>query len=280
MFLFITKRSRKIYFTKDNTAFYKSKGNNVDVTYMFKKTKNGLELKKKYLKTGGGGEDDEEPTTFERTLKIYYQLLPSLKLVWTRLHYVFTTPDLEEKLGYVDKRQLKQLKADANDLYNRGLCTKPKDESERRSFQRTAQTRVEYIRDTINSCYRILDQYPEVVSSMLEHEANELSEHLKSLKFKKILLDHVSATPELKEKLNDTEIQQLNQYQVVVNDILSNYIPEVLAEIKRIQGENRSASSIILRILEKYPLLEQYPQLEEDIKKQLPQLEEDIKKHI
>ena len=51
---FIEGRERKIYFTKDNTAFYKSKGNNVDVTYMFKKTKNGLELRKKYLKTGGG----------------------------------------------------------------------------------------------------------------------------------------------------------------------------------------------------------------------------------
>ena len=48
---FIEGRERKIYFTKDNTAFYKSKGNNVDVTYMFKKTKNGLELRKKYLKT-------------------------------------------------------------------------------------------------------------------------------------------------------------------------------------------------------------------------------------
>ena len=50
---FIEGRERKIYFTKDNTAFYKSKGNNIDVTYMFKKTKNGLELRKKYLKTGG-----------------------------------------------------------------------------------------------------------------------------------------------------------------------------------------------------------------------------------
>ena len=280
MFLFITKRSRKIYFTKDNTAFYKSKGNNVDVTYMFKKTKNGLELKKKYLKTGGGGEDDEEPTTFEKTLKKYHQLLPSLKLVWTRLHYVFTTPDLEEKLGYADKHELKQLKEDAHDLYNRGLCKEPKDENERRSFQRTAQTRVEDIHDKIVLCYSILDQYPEVVSSMLEHEANELSEHLKSLKFKKILLDHVLATPKSKAELNDTEIEKLNQYQVDVNDILSSYIPEVLVEIKRILGINRSASSIILRILEKYPLLEQYPQLEEDIKKQLPQLEENIKKHI
>jgi hypothetical protein len=55
---FIEGRERKIYFTKDNTAFYKSKGHNVDVTYMFKKTKNGLELRKKYLKTGGGEDDD------------------------------------------------------------------------------------------------------------------------------------------------------------------------------------------------------------------------------
>jgi hypothetical protein len=46
---FIAGRERKIYFTKDNTAFYKSKGNQ-DVTYMFKKTKKGLELRKKYLK--------------------------------------------------------------------------------------------------------------------------------------------------------------------------------------------------------------------------------------
>jgi hypothetical protein len=55
---FIDGRERKIYFTKDNTAFYKSKGNQVDVTYMFKKTKKGLELRKKYLKTGGAGEED------------------------------------------------------------------------------------------------------------------------------------------------------------------------------------------------------------------------------
>ena len=57
---FIEGRERKIYFTKDNTAFYKSKGHNVDVTYMFKKTKNGLELRKKYLKTGGGEDDDQD----------------------------------------------------------------------------------------------------------------------------------------------------------------------------------------------------------------------------
>ena len=56
---FVEGRERKIYFTKDNTAFYKSKGNNVDVTYMFKKTKKGLELRKKYLKTGGEPPDDD-----------------------------------------------------------------------------------------------------------------------------------------------------------------------------------------------------------------------------
>ena len=68
MFLFITGRNRKIYFTKDNTAFYKSKKNNVDVTYMFKKTKNRLELKKKYLKTGGGiGPNNEETEETEET---------------------------------------------------------------------------------------------------------------------------------------------------------------------------------------------------------------------
>ena len=57
---FVEGRERKIYFTKDNTAFYKSKGNNVDVTYMFKKTKKGLELRKKYLKTGGEPPDDDD----------------------------------------------------------------------------------------------------------------------------------------------------------------------------------------------------------------------------
>ena len=68
MLLFITGRNRKIYFSKDNTAFYKSKGKNVDVTYMFKKTKNGLELKKKYLKTGGGiDSNDQELTPSQKT---------------------------------------------------------------------------------------------------------------------------------------------------------------------------------------------------------------------
>ena len=67
MFLFITGRNRKIYFTKNNTAFYKSKKNNVDVTYMFKKTKNGLKLKKKYLKTGGGIEETQETEETEKT---------------------------------------------------------------------------------------------------------------------------------------------------------------------------------------------------------------------
>ena len=62
---FIEGRERKIYFTKDNTAFYKSKGNQ-DVTYMFKKTKNGLELRKKYLKRiirGGMGDGDDQEDT-------------------------------------------------------------------------------------------------------------------------------------------------------------------------------------------------------------------------
>lgn len=49
---FIDGRERKIYFTKDNTAFYKSKGNQVDVTHMFKKTGSKLVLRKKYINGG------------------------------------------------------------------------------------------------------------------------------------------------------------------------------------------------------------------------------------
>ena len=81
---FIEGRERKIYFTKDNTAFYKSKGNNIDVTYMFKKTKKGLELRKKYLKTlirGGMGDDDDKEDTSHRPWykKIYFFNKSSVK---------------------------------------------------------------------------------------------------------------------------------------------------------------------------------------------------------
>ena len=77
---FIEGRERKIYFTKDNTAFYKSKRNNIDVTYMFKKTKKGLELRKKYLKTGGGQDGDQpvkNPIGFRQRATEY--LFPSKK---------------------------------------------------------------------------------------------------------------------------------------------------------------------------------------------------------
>ena len=36
---FIEGRERKIYFTKDNTSFYKSKGNNIDVLICLRKLK-------------------------------------------------------------------------------------------------------------------------------------------------------------------------------------------------------------------------------------------------
>ena len=49
---FIEGKERKIYFHKDNIAFYKSKGNQVDVTYMFKKTGSKLVLRKKYINGG------------------------------------------------------------------------------------------------------------------------------------------------------------------------------------------------------------------------------------
>ena len=57
---FIEGKERKIYFHKGNIAFYKSKGNQVDVTYMFKKTKKGLELRKNFLKGGKVEELTEE----------------------------------------------------------------------------------------------------------------------------------------------------------------------------------------------------------------------------
>ena len=62
---FIEGKERKIYFHKDNIAFYKSKGNQVDVTHMFKKTKKGLELRKNFLKGGNVEELTEELTEEE-----------------------------------------------------------------------------------------------------------------------------------------------------------------------------------------------------------------------
>ena len=48
MKLLIGGKSRNIYMRKDGYAYYKSGGQQVDVTYMFKKKGGGL--KKKYIK--------------------------------------------------------------------------------------------------------------------------------------------------------------------------------------------------------------------------------------
>ena len=53
MKLLIGGKSRNIYMRKDGSAYYKSGGQQVDVTHMFKK--NGGGLKKQYI---GGVEDN------------------------------------------------------------------------------------------------------------------------------------------------------------------------------------------------------------------------------
>ena len=50
MKLLIGGKNRNIYMRKDGSAYYKSRGENVDITHMFKK--NGGGLKKKYIKGG------------------------------------------------------------------------------------------------------------------------------------------------------------------------------------------------------------------------------------
>ena len=55
MKLLIGGKSRNIYMRKDGSAYYKSGGQQVDITHMFKK--NGGGLKKKYIKGGAGPED-------------------------------------------------------------------------------------------------------------------------------------------------------------------------------------------------------------------------------
>lgn len=67
MLILISGINRKIYFRKNNTAFYKSKGFEIDVTFMFKKDKNGLKLKKKYLKNikGGSGPETSDKANFD-----------------------------------------------------------------------------------------------------------------------------------------------------------------------------------------------------------------------
>jgi hypothetical protein len=58
MKLLIGGKSRNIYMRKDGSAYYKSGGQQVDVTHMFKK--NGGGLKKKYIKGGVDSETKEE----------------------------------------------------------------------------------------------------------------------------------------------------------------------------------------------------------------------------
>jgi hypothetical protein len=63
MKLLLNGKKRNIYFRKNNTAYYKSKGNEIDITSFFKK-KGGL--KKQYInllvekKQGGGVDDDDD----------------------------------------------------------------------------------------------------------------------------------------------------------------------------------------------------------------------------
>lgn len=74
MLILISGINRKIYFRKNNTAFYKSKGFEIDVTFMFKKNKNGLKLKKKYLKNIKGGSGSSDKSNFDN-ISYFYSIL-------------------------------------------------------------------------------------------------------------------------------------------------------------------------------------------------------------
>ena len=72
MKLLIGGKSRNIYMRKDGSAYYKSGGQQVDVTYMFKKKGGGL--KKKYIKGGVGS----EASTFDPN-EVFQNISPQTK---------------------------------------------------------------------------------------------------------------------------------------------------------------------------------------------------------
>ena len=78
MKLLIGGKSRNIYMRKDGSAYYKSGGQQVDVTYMFKK--NGGGLKKQYIKGGvvPEGGVDPEASTFDAN-KVFQNISPQTK---------------------------------------------------------------------------------------------------------------------------------------------------------------------------------------------------------
>ena len=76
MKLLIGGKSRNIYMRKDGSAYYKSVGQQVDVTYMFKK--NGGGLKKQYIKGGFGPDNPDSPDSFNPT-EVYRQVAPQTK---------------------------------------------------------------------------------------------------------------------------------------------------------------------------------------------------------
>ena len=77
MKLLIGGKSRNIYMRKDGSAYYKSGGQQVDVTYMFKK--NGGDFKKKYIK---GGTNEQE---FEKLRTTCNELQEKLKALHDKL---------------------------------------------------------------------------------------------------------------------------------------------------------------------------------------------------
>ena len=118
MKLLIGGKSRNIYMRKDGSAYYKSGGQQVDVTYMFKKKGGGL--KKKYIK---GGSDE---ATFNKLRTTCNELQEKLKALHDKLKpHTFTASGGSEtatkvfiesiiKEFYVDNKSLNELADEIN----------------------------------------------------------------------------------------------------------------------------------------------------------------------
>jgi hypothetical protein len=89
MKLLIGGKSRNIYKRKDGSAYYKSGGQQVDVTYMFKK--NGGGLKKQYIK-GGVGDGDSVDNSFDPN-KANQQVVPETVVVAAPETVVVAAPE-------------------------------------------------------------------------------------------------------------------------------------------------------------------------------------------
>ena len=88
MKLLIGGKNRNIYMRKDGSAYYKSGGENVDVTHMFKK--NGGGLKKQYIK---GGTQEE----FNNLKVKCIEFLTKLKDIYTVLRdHTYNNPDSKD----------------------------------------------------------------------------------------------------------------------------------------------------------------------------------------